>query len=362
MEKKIRICLVGGEDAHKRIGLAKCLIRNNFVVTILGTKDYPYPEGINYIGYSLNRKFNPISDFKTVLEYRRILKENKFDIVQTFDTKPAFILPFAVFGLRAKVIRTITGMGTIFMSNALKFRIYRNFYNVLHFLVRKRVYHTTFQNEDDQKYFLDHKLVGLSNSSLIYGSGIDLSEIEETEKNKNKDFTFLCVSRLVYEKGILNFLEAAKICSKQGHCFKFLLVGPLEESSKRLNAQIVEEYSDVVDWLGPRKDIQELMQKSDAFVLPTFREGFSRVLLEASAIGLPSITTNVPGTNEIIRHLKEGLHVEVDNSKDLANAMIKLASDSLLAKNLGANAKEHVQQFSLSVISDKYIELYKKAI
>lgn len=362
MEKKIRICLVGGEDAYKRIGLAKCLIRNNFVVTILGTKDYPYPEGINYIGYNLNRRFDPISDFKTVLEYRRILKENKFDIVQTFDTKPAFILPYATYGLSLKVIRTITGMGTIFMSEGLKFKIYRSFYNMLHFLVRKKVYHTTFQNEDDRKYFMDNRLVEFSNSSLIYGSGIDLSGTRDIVKIKNADFTFLCVSRLVYEKGIINYLEAAKICKERGHAFGFILAGPLEESSKRLNAQIVEEYSDIVDWLGPRKDIQELMQKSDAFVLPTFREGFSRVLLEASAIGLPSITTNVPGTNEIIRHLKEGLHVEVDNSMDLANAMIKLASDSLLAKKLGANAKEHVQQFSLNVISDKYIELYKKAI
>lgn len=362
MNKKVSICLVGSEDAHKRIGLAQCLIRNNFDVTILGTKDYAYPEGIRYLGYNLNRKFNPISDFKTILEYRRILKSNNFDIVQTFDTKPAFILPFAIFGLKSKIIRTITGMGTIFMSNALKFKIFRIFYKTCHFLVRGRVYHTTFQNEDDRKYFIDNKLVNTSNSSLIYGSGIELTNSKERTINKDRDFTFICVSRLVYEKGIINYLEAAKICRDNNHRFKFLLVGPLEEESKRLNLQIVEQYSNVVDWLGPRKDVQELMLDSDAFVLPTFREGFSRVLLEASALGLPSITTDVPGTNEIIRHLQEGLHIEVDNSEDLANAMIKLASDREFAAELGKNAKLHVKQFSLDVISDKYIELYKKAI
>src|SRR5690606_36457164 len=109
-------------------------------------------------------------------------------------------------------------------------------------------------------------------------------------------------------------LEAAQICKDKNYNFKFLLVGPLEEESKRLNSQVLEKYGNVVDWLGPRGDILELMLKSDAFVLPTFREGFPRVLLEASALGLPSITTNVPGTNEIIRHLQEGLHVKVDNS------------------------------------------------
>ncbi|MCM4154273.1 glycosyltransferase family 1 protein [Arenibacter sp. N53] len=362
MNKKISICLVGSEDAHKRIGLAQCLIRNNFDVTILGTKDYDYPEGIKYIGYKLNRKFNPISDFKTVLEYRRILKIHKFDIVQTFDTKPAFILPYATFGLKTKVIRTITGMGTIFMSNDLKFKIYRIFYITLHFLIRKRVYHTTFQNEDDRKYFVDNKLVNHSNSSLIYGSGIDLSNLINMTKNKTSNFTFICVSRLVYEKGIINYLEAAQICKDNDYEYKFLLVGPLEEASKRLNLQIVEKYSNVVDWLGPRKDVQELMLNSDAFVLPTFREGFSRVLLEASALGLPSITTNVPGTNAIVRHLQEGLHVEVENSDDLANGMVKLAEDRQLAEQLGNNARLHVEQFSLSVISGEYIDLYKKAI
>jgi len=354
--------LVGSEDAHKRIGLAQNLIRNNFEVTILGTKDYNYPEGIRYIGYNLNRKFNPISDFMTIMEYRQILKRNSFDIIQTFDTKPAFILPFATFGLKAKIVRTITGMGTIFMSNTLKYRIYRIFYKTCHFLVKGRVYHTTFQNEDDRKYFIDNKLVSQSNSSLIFGSGIDLSNIKERKKIGNKNFTFICVSRLVYEKGIINFLEAAQLCKDNNYDFKFLLVGPLEEASKRLNLEIVEQYSNVVEWLGPRSDIQELMLSADAFVLPTFREGFSRVLLEASALGLPSITTNVPGTNEIVRHLKEGLHIEVDNSADLANAMIQLAADRSLAENMGNNARLHVKQFSLSVISDKYIDLYKKAI
>ncbi|MCM4167324.1 N,N'-diacetylbacillosaminyl-diphospho-undecaprenol alpha-1,3-N-acetylgalactosaminyltransferase [Arenibacter antarcticus] len=362
MYKKISICLVGSEDAHKRIGLAQCLMRDNFEVTILGTKEYDYPEDIQYIGYSLNRKFNPISDVKTIMEYRNILKKNNFDIVQTFDTKPAFILPFAAIGLNTKIIRTITGMGTIFMSNELKFKVYRIFHTIAHFAIRRRVTHTTFQNEDDRGYFLENKLVDLSNSSLIFGSGIDLSNLTNRTKETNDVFTFICVSRLVYEKGIINYLEAAKICKENNYEFKFLLVGPLEEASKRLNLEILEKYSKVVDWLGPRADIKELMLSADAFVLPTFREGFSRVLLEASALGLPSITTNVPGTNEIIRHLKEGLHVEVDNSEDLANAMIRLAMDRPLAKQMGDKAKLHVKQFSLNVISGKYIELYKKAI
>lgn len=359
MIKKIRVCLVGGEDAHKRIELAQCLIREGFDVTIMGTKAYDYPHDITYIGYHLNRKFNPFSDFKTLVEYRRFFKANKFDVVQTFDTKPAFILPFATWGLKVKIVRTITGMGTVFMSEGLKFRVFRRLYNLSHFFVRKKVGHTTFQNRDDRNYFIENKLVFSSNSSLIYGSGIELSQFGNTANGHNDDFTFICVARLVYEKGIINYLEAARICRDEGHNFKFLLVGPLEEASKRLNSQVLDKYSNVVEWLGARKDILELMRKSDAFVLPTFREGFSRVLLEASALGLPSITTDVPGTNEIIRHLKEGLHVKVNNSQDLAMGMIKMASDREMARELGENAQLHVQQFSLDRICEAYIKLYK---
>ncbi|MEZ4971004.1 MAG: hypothetical protein R2814_15345 [Flavobacteriaceae bacterium] len=104
-------------------------------------------------------------------------------------------------------------------------------------------------------------------------------------------------------------------------------MGPLEESSKRLNAQIVKSIGDEVDWLGPRKDIQELMQ--NRIVLPTFRGRFFQGFVGGIGYGIAHDTTNVPGTNEIIRHLKEGLHVEVDTPKDGPD---KAASDSLTQK------------------------------
>ncbi|USD24834.1 glycosyltransferase family 4 protein [Flagellimonas marinaquae] len=356
------ICLVGGEDAHKRTELAQHLIQNGFDVTILGTKKFECPNNINLIVYRLNRKFNPLSDIKTVLEYREILRQKDFDIVQTFDTKPAFLLPLATMGMKIKIARTVTGLGTIFMSNSIKFIAFRSFYKILHRIVKNKVSHTTFQNEDDHNYFLSQNLVTLQNSSLIFGSGINLKKFSISNITKKEPFTFVCVARLVYEKGIVNYLEAAKLCFEQGHHYKFLLIGPLEEESKKLNLKMLEEYSKYITWLGARKDVQELLSKSNVFVLPTFREGFSRVLLEASAMGLPSITTNVPGTREIIRDGQEGLLVGVNDSEELSKAMIKMASDTNLYSSCSRNAQQHVQQFSINQISKDYINLYKKII
>lgn len=93
MGYNLSICLVGGEDAHKRIELSQYLVQNGFDVTIIGTKSYQYPNNVTFLRYDLNRKAKPFSDISTILQYRSILKKGKFDIVQTFDTKPAFILP-----------------------------------------------------------------------------------------------------------------------------------------------------------------------------------------------------------------------------------------------------------------------------
>ena len=360
MDNNIKICLLGSEDANKRICLAKILSDNGFVVTIMGTIEFDCPQNIKFIKYKLNRSLNLFSDIETILQYRKIFKRERFHIIQTFDTKPAFLAPLSYSNPNTKIIRTITGLGTIFMSKSLKYKILRFLYSILHSVAKNRVSHTTFQNEDDLGYFLKNNLVASQNSSLIYGSGIDLNLFSKYKKQKTKVFTFICVARLVYEKGIINYLEAAKICTDLGYNFKFILVGPLEENSRKLNSNILEKYADYVEWLGPQKNIPELLQHSNVFVLPTFREGFSRVLLEASALKIPSITSNVPGTREIIRHQKEGILIPVNNSAALSNAMVDMATDDNTYNMFAENAERHVKQFSLENIARAYITLYKK--
>ncbi|MFK2820256.1 glycosyltransferase family 4 protein [Flavobacteriaceae sp. LMIT009] len=358
MVQKSRICIVGGEDVHKRIKLSKYLKDANFEVTILGTSNKGFPDFINYMPYNLVRSFSFSKDYKTIKFLKHFFKANDFDIIQTFDTKPAFLVPLALSGNRTPIVRTITGLGTVFMSNTPKFLILRMVYFALHWLIRKRVAMTIFQNKDDMALFLKNNLVTKSNSTLIQSSGIELKDINVHAKREGNPFTFICVARLVYEKGIINLVEAARICQHKGFNFKYQIVGPLEENSKRLNEEILKTYDDIVDRLGTRNDVSELLAKADAFILPTFREGFSRVLLEAAAIGLPSITTNVPGVGEIVRHGKEGYIAEVKNSESLASAMIKLATNKPLADKFAQNALNRVKLFSLETVAKQYISIF----
>lgn len=359
---KKKICLVGGVDAHKRIDLSKYLIIDGFDVTILGTGSSKFPERINYVSYNLNRHFAPVSDYKTIKWYKFFFKNNTFDVIHTFDTKPAFLVPLALLKTKTPITRTITGLGKIFNSRSMTNYVLKKVYRVLHFIVRNRITETIFQNTDDRDIYFKNNLVTNSNCSLILSSGIELNEITQKAARNNSEFTFICVARLVYEKGIVNLLEAARICTHKGYNFKYLLVGPLEENSKRLNESILKSYQDIVQCLGTRHDVINLLLKSDAFVLPSHGEGFPRVLLEAAAVGLPIISTNVPGVREFTNNHEVALIVEPRDSVALSEVMIALATNQVLANKLAENALNHVEKFSLKKISNQYITIFNTAI
>lgn len=248
------------------------------------------------------------------------------------------------------------------MSKSVLSKCLRFIYKFLHKKVKARVHTTIFQNLDDRDVYLNNGLISKPNYKLIYSSGIELKDFNNRALRENNPFTFICVARVVYEKGIINLLEAAEKCKNLGYHFKVLLVGPIEENTKRLNKDILDQYKDVVTVLGERQDVLELLLKSDAFVLPTFREGFSRVLLEAAAIGLPIISTNVTGVRDFVRHNQEALLIEPKDSEGLSQAMITMATNKDLCDKLVENALKRVEQFSLENVSKQYITIFEDAI
>ncbi|WP_170234010.1 glycosyltransferase family 4 protein [Bizionia myxarmorum] len=360
MSKKI--CLVGGEDVHKRISISQYLIAAGFEVTIIGTSSMDFPDNISYHNYPLNRSLSLVSDYKTMTWFRTFFTENRFDVIHTFDTKPAFLLPLSLLKTNTPITRTITGLGTVFISQSILNRSLRSVYKALHSRVKNRVFKTVFQNDDDKNLFLKHNLINHNNYQLIYSSGIELKNYNGLAKRANSQFTFICVARIVYEKGITFLLEAARICHEKGYDFKFQIVGPIEENSKRLNKKIIKSYKSHAEFLGEQKDVKSLLLEADAFVLPTFREGFARVLLEAAAVGLPIVSTNVTGVREFAQHNKEALLVPSKNAEALASTLIELATNKNLANKLVENALKRVETFSLENVSKQYISIFEEAI
>jgi len=372
---KKNLIFLGGEDVSSRIEISKKFIELGYNINIIGTEkeDKFINNGINYQKYNFSREFTIFDDLKSILRLRDILKEQPKDtIIHAFDTKPTLFLPFASFGLdNIKVSRTITGMGRVFTDDSLKNKVLKRVYNALQKGIKSKVDFTVFQNSDDAKYFKDNSLTPEDKSAIVKSSGIDLKKFttsidrkkverlkDELEINRDTK-TFILVSRMVKQKGILNYLQSAKICHQEGYRYNFLLVGQLD-TDKSITLEEIEKYSKYVKYLGRREDIKELLALSDIFVLPTYyREGVPRVLLEASAMGLGLITTNMPGCKDVVIDEYNGKLVTINNYRDLASTMIYMAEDGRL-DIYKQNSQKKVKEFDLRVVVQGYDRVYKQ--
>ena len=370
-----KLIFLGGEDVSARIEISKKFITLGYEIEIMGTqnKEVFNKNNIAYRKYSLNRELNILKDIKTILELRNILKEQKNGtIVHAFDTKPTMYLPIAGFGLKnIHIARTITGMGRIFTDKSFKNSILKFIYNLIQKFVNIRVDKTIFQNDDDYAYYLKNNLLKEKNAVVIKSSGLDLSKFvtgvpsenlnalkKELKLDSNKK-TIILVSRMVKQKGILNYLESAKMCFDNGYKYNFLLVGQLD-SDNSITIDEIDEYKQYVTYLGRREDVKELLVLSDIFVLPTYyREGVPRVLLEASALGLALITTDMPGCKDVVENEYNGKLVNIKDSNDLYEKIVSLAEDQELMNKFSINAKEKVKLFNLDIIVDSYNKIYK---
>jgi glycosyltransferase involved in cell wall biosynthesis len=370
------LILLGGEDVSSRIEISKRFMELGYKINIIGTEEEEkfIKSGINYQKYNFSREFTIFNDLKSIINLRNILKEQpKNTIVHAFDTKPTLFLPFASLGLdNIKVSRTITGMGRIFTEESLKNRALKKVYNTLQKGIKSKVDFTIFQNSDDAKYFIENRLTQEDKSTIVKSSGIDLKNFKfqvnrdkveslKDELSLNQDRkTFILVSRMVKQKGILTYLKSAKLCYQEGYKYNFLLVGQLD-TDKSITLEEIEKYSPYVKYLGRREDVRELLALSDIFVLPTYyREGVPRVLLEASAMGLGLITTNMPGCRDVVIDDYNGKLVPINRERDLASNMIYMAEDVQKLNIYKKNSQKKVQEFDLSVVVKGYDKIYKR--
>ncbi len=370
------LIFLGGEDVSARIEISKKFIDLGYKINIIGTEkeDKFIKNRIDYKKYNFSREFTIFDDLRSIKRLRDILKEQPPNsIVHAFDTKPTLFLPIASFGLKnnIKISRTITGMGRIFTEDSLKNRILKRVYNQLQKSIKSKVDFTIFQNCDDAKYFIKNSLTKKDRATIIRSSGINLEKFtsdidrdkikklkEELKIDNNK--TFILVSRMVKQKGILTYLKSAKICYQEGYRYNFLLVGQLDTDNS-ITLEEIEKYSKYVKYLGRRDDVKELLSLSDIFVLPTYyREGVPRVLLEASALGLALIATDMPGCRDVVIDDYNGKRIKIKDERDLASTMIFMAEDEDRLNRYKKNSMEKVKEFDLNLVVKNYDKVYKR--
>lgn len=314
----------------------------------------------------ISRKgINPIIDFFTILNFLSIIIRLKPDCVLTFSIKPVVYGSFVCRLLKVPCIAMITGLGTGFLLNNWITSIIKRLYR----LALRRVQVVFFQNEDDKEIFLKSKLVNVSQCRMIPGSGVDLERFAYQKLPKKKKVVLLLIARMLADKGIYEYVEAAKIVKKYFPHTEFQLLGPIGVQNRAAISNFqIQTWQDqgLITYLGETDDVVNFIKDSTCVVLPSYREGTSRALLEAAAVGRPIITTNVPGCREIVDHEVNGLLCLPGNADDLATKMKEMLSLSDSQREyMGILGRKKIEnQYDQNIVLELYIyvigEIIKK--
>jgi glycosyltransferase involved in cell wall biosynthesis len=367
---------IGGEDHHLRIPFLLALRDRGVKVTAAGTGDgAPFARaGLDYHSFRFDRFVNPLADLVAIRTVKGLIADIRPDLVQSFDTKPNLLVPFAARGDGGiAVIRTINGVGWIYSSRSLLARALRRVYRALHRLAAHSTAMTVFQNREDQIFFERYAMIGKRLSRLIPGSGIDIErfelaaeagpspkELRQTLGLENSEIV-MTVTRLTRQKGIPTLLEAAALVHELRPTVRFLLVGPRESEGPLAVTQAeINRHAPYVVAVGPRSDVPSLLKAADVFAFPTeYREGVPRALLEAALAGLPIVATRMPGCSDVVRDGWNGFLVPPHAPRELASKILDLLDDRAAARTMGTRAAELVrQEFSLDLTVARYVAAY----
>lgn len=373
--KKPKILFFITEDWYfwsHRLALARA-IRDAGAEVVLVTranqyKDQIAKEGFKLIPISLKRRSkNPFRELITVLELIKIYRVERPDLVHHVAMKPILYGSCAakILGI-SSVVNAFTGLGFVFVAGGWKKSLLQKLIIMAYKIVLSlRNFKVIFQNPDDLSLFLNKGIVARSNAVLIKGSGVNTTLFKPTPETGNEPLVILA-ARMLWDKGIKEFVEATQILRNAGIKARFVLVGkPDLENPSSVQTTQLEAWtrSGGVEWWGQRDDMPPVFAQSHIVCLPSYREGLPKVLIEAAACGRPIVTTDAPGCREIVRHGVNGLLVPVRNSQALADALQKLIENPALRAEMGARGREIVvNEFSEEKVIRETLAVYQELL
>ena len=339
MKHILIIASYGPSLINFRISLIEKLLSNGHKVTVASPRENFSDNlqkkiqdlGITINFFSLSRtSLNFFRDIKSIMEIFKIIKKSKPDIIISYTAKPVIYTGIILkYFSKISYFPLITGLGFAFTETHLfKQKIIKFIMINLYKIALKNAVKVCFQNEDDQLLFLKLKILKKKYLSyVVNGSGIDLKLFPYT--NLPSKPIFLMISRLLVDKGVREYVDAARIVRSRFSNVLFQLAGYLDENPSGITNDELQSWINKgdIEYLGEVKSVQSILKSCRFFVLPSYREGTPRSTLEALATGRPVITTNVPGCRETVIHKKNGLLVPVKNHLALASAMIKLLNE-----------------------------------
>jgi len=353
-----------------RLGLIKHLKQAGHRVIAIAPPD-AYVDEIEATGcrfYSLpnlqRKGTNPIYDLRLTYNLYKIYKSEQVDIVLQYTVKPVVFGTISAKMAGIKAINTLTGLGYAFISDGFVSKIVRNLYRVSLRFSHK----VLFQNQDDRQLFLDHKLVPKKLSGIVHGSGINTAYFKPATKDlKNGSTRFLFIGRLLYDKGVKEFIEAAKMILKRYPNTQFHVIGELDTGNpSTIDPNELKEWRSegIIRYHGRMDDVRPHVERCDALVLPSYREGLPRVMLEGMSMAKPLIATDVPGCRDTVEHNKNGFLVKVRDSITLFEAMEKmiLMGKEERTKMGNYGRRMALERFDERQIVNQYLKMVEEAV
>lgn len=309
-----------------------------------------------------NAGTSPIRDSILFFRYLRLLRTLKPAVMLTYTVKPNIYGALAAKWLGIPVIANVSGLGTAFIRDNWLTKIVKLLYRAAF----KNVHRVFFQNPEDRDLFVAMKLVAPEKTILLPGSGIDLEEFTPYHV-EHEGIAFVCIARMLWDKGIGEFVEAARIVKAVHPQVKFRLVGPKGvENRTAIADEVIDVWvaEGIVEYLGAIDDVRGIIAEHDCVVLPSYREGMSRVLLEGAAMGKPLIATNVAGCKQAIDPGKNGLLCEVKDAQSLADAMryfINMSPENRAKMGRESRAKAE-REFDQRIVFEQYLNAIASVI
>jgi glycosyltransferase involved in cell wall biosynthesis len=313
---------------------------------------------VSHLEFRLQRTgMNPLADLTAMRDLRRIMAEIRPDHVLSYTIKPVIYGSLAAGLQKVPTIHAmITGLGTTFLGSGLKGTLLNTFARFMYRTALKRCRTVFFQNRDDRQLFLDGDLVDEHKTVVINGSGVNLERFSPAPVPEGPP-VFLLVARLVHEKGIAEFEEAARMVKARYPEARFQVAGFFDDHPRAISRTQMDEWanSGSIEYLGPTDDVRPMLRDCSVYCLPSYREGTPRTVLEAMATGRAIITTDTPGCRETVQDGVNGWLVPVRDSGALARAMEKFCRDADIVRKMGERSRE--------LAAEKYdVKLVNRAI
>lgn len=313
---------------------------------------------------------NPAADIKTFLTMYKLIKKIQPEYILSYTIKPVIYGTLAAWLAQAPYrYALITGLGYAFQNveKSSKRNLFQKIVHSLYHQALSRTHKVIFQNSDDANLFKEMNLVDPMKVNIVNGSGVDLNHyiydlsVLETY-NSDKPIKFLMLGRIIGDKGIREYIGAAKeIKQKYGQKVVFQLGGGLDSNPTAIQKEELDEWinSEAIEYLGELKDVRPAITNSQVFILPSYREGTSRSILEAMSIGRPIVTTNVPGCKQLVIENINGYLSEPKSIGSLVEAIEKILQLSPIElSKMGCNSRKIVEEkYDVSKVNKHMLDI-----